>query len=175
MPLLDTCPAVDTIHINWVGNVTAHLNWMDVGPLYRIALTGDKGTSKLDYSTLPKWSYLNELIPGEIYTVEVTTICAAGDTAAPSSLNFKKEHTGISTYSEQENLTVYPNPGSGVFNVSSGSILESVEVMDLSGKLVYSGQPKDRKFCFTLSAESGIYLMRITTNSGVYVRNLLKN
>ncbi len=65
-----------------------------------------------------------------------------------------------------ENLTITPNPSSGILNFSKELKNERIELFSLTGKKIY-----DRKVnninSISLNLESGIYLMKISNNKRV--------
>ena len=73
-------------------------------------------------------------------------------------------------------ITVYPNPSSGKFTISSKSAISSVEVYNLLGELVYS----DCKFSGQKSIEldlsnrsKGVYVIRIFIGKEIYNTKLV--
>mgnify|MGYP002784858481 CR=1 FL=1 len=76
-------------------------------------------------------------------------------------------------------ISLYPNPSAGKFNVSFKDPQSSVslKVYDITGKLVVSKNYKSAKqFSFSLdSFPRGVYLSEIVTPSGSYTNKLVKN
>lgn len=72
-------------------------------------------------------------------------------------------------------LTVYPNPAQDVFFIDSGSAtIESVELFDLSGKLMpLQKTSRDQKTIFVEEDWTGSFLLRVKTNQGTAVRRLV--
>ncbi len=80
---------------------------------------------------------------------------------------------------ELKNITVYPNPSNGIFNISLGDIEPtSIEVYDLTGKIIVS--KKDVKiYNFETSidlsnASQGIYFFKINSNNQNIVKRIIK-
>ena len=77
---------------------------------------------------------------------------------------------------ELDKLTAFPNPSSDYWNISAeNSIISSVDVFDLKGQLILSTNPNQNNV--TINGETfhtGIYVAKITTNSGMQMVKLLK-
>ncbi|MCC6818351.1 MAG: T9SS type A sorting domain-containing protein [Bacteroidia bacterium] len=75
-----------------------------------------------------------------------------------------------------EALTVYPNPVIDVIHINHPEIISGmIELIDISGRIVYSasvieGQPIDIS-----NLESGIYTIRLTGENGVAIKQFIKN
>jgi len=76
---------------------------------------------------------------------------------------------GIDERDPRGNLTIYPNPASNWFTLTSADAEVSgsnVEVMDATGKLVLEIQNFQRQAIQTDSFEAGVYLVKVTTSEG---------
>lgn len=77
---------------------------------------------------------------------------------------------------EKANFSVYPNPTTKFWNISTNSQkILSVEVFDMAGKSVITKQPESlttRIDCSSLSA--GIYIMKINTDNETTTQRLIK-
>lgn len=92
-----------------------------------------------------------------IYTYTDTAGCIGRDT----SVITVNSCTGIEQLGGT-NVSVYPNPGNGVFTVELGVTPDLVVVTDLAGREVYRGVPSDRKFAVDLSTgQAGAYSLSI--------------
>ena len=61
-------------------------------------------------------------------------------------------------------LSVYPNPTNGEVNIVSKSNVKSVQLMDMNGKLIKNFS--SAKQLNISSVESGVYLLKVTTEDG---------
>ena len=80
----------------------------------------------------------------------------------------------LDAINEQENssVTLYPNPTKGKFTVE-GEGLSHVTVYNTIGQMVYDADCEGNSAIINLnSAESGIYMVRITTETGVITKRL---
>lgn len=80
----------------------------------------------------------------------------------------------------EADLTVYPNPGTGLYNVILPSSLRRdnrMEVFDLSGRRILSDQNTETSGGNLIDLSdvgSGLYLLRVETSKGVLERRLIK-
>ena len=63
-------------------------------------------------------------------------------------------------------ITIYPNPSTGIVNISNKEKISSVEVYDAAGKLLQKAQPNTDKTQIDLSGKKGVYMIKATSNSG---------
>ena len=74
-------------------------------------------------------------------------------------------------------VRVYPNPSSGVLNVESGSQIRKVEVFNVLGETVQTGQSVSGQKAVIRFGEvsNGVYLVKVTTDQGVVTRRITVN
>ncbi|TVQ16906.1 MAG: T9SS C-terminal target domain-containing protein [Bacteroidetes bacterium] len=73
---------------------------------------------------------------------------------------------------ETSKLTIHPNPASSSFTVSSGNLIRSIEIMDLTGRRVFQTPVSDTQVSINTSLPKGLYLVKVYTESGAEVRKL---
>lgn len=83
--------------------------------------------------------------------------------------------TGLENYSFNNVISIYPNPSTGILDVSSPETIQSIEVLDMNGKTVYeSGRLQAMDTRVDLSGfAKGIYPIRIITERGVSVQKIV--
>lgn len=74
---------------------------------------------------------------------------------------------GITEEEELNNVTVYPNPVKRGANIELTAAFESVVVYNIFGEVIYSGTSLE-----PINA-AGVYLLKIETNEGVFVKRLV--
>jgi len=78
----------------------------------------------------------------------------------------------------EQSLTLYPNPAGEVLNIaaSNGIVINSLQVYDLSGKLVIDLQGRqDSMLIQSLHhLNSGLYFARVNTSKGLWTKQFLK-
>jgi len=90
-----------------------------------------------------------------------------------TTYNFNSE-LGVSEL-EME-VSVYPNPTSERVQISAALTIESVELMDLSGKsLVKQACTSDKTELNIGSLSNGIYLLHVATSKGIISKRIVKN
>lgn len=70
-------------------------------------------------------------------------------------------------------ITIYPNPSTGIVNISNKEKISSLEVYDAAGKLLQKGQPNIDKTQIDLSGKKGVYMIKATSNSGSDAQNVI--
>ncbi len=81
------------------------------------------------------------------------------------------ETTAISETGDKEHISVYPNPGSGIYTID-GENIEAFEIRNSAVQLVLksSGNTIDIS-----DQPDGVYLLTVTTNSTKKTYRLIKN
>lgn len=73
-------------------------------------------------------------------------------------------------------VKVYPNPTQSVWNFSSESDMESIEIIDISGKKVLTVTPKNKQTVINVSGlGNGLYFAKISKGNSSSTVKLLKN
>ena len=104
-----------------------------------------------------------------------------GDSYEVTALNYRNQEsdsTFVSTinYLDQPEVRIFPNPTRGLVQVEvDGSEIRKLVVFDVSGKRVLFQKPAAQvAFLDLTSFVSGVYLIRVQTESGVLSRRILK-
>lgn len=69
-------------------------------------------------------------------------------------------------------LNLFPNPARDIFNIHAEAMIRNVVIADLTGKIVYSDVINDTQTQIRNTFEAGMYIVRIYTDEGVFVRKL---
>jgi hypothetical protein len=78
--------------------------------------------------------------------------------------------------SQDESITVYPNPGSGKFAISSDTPVSSLEIYNMFGETIYTDYSLNPQTSFTidLSGQSkGVYFAKIQAGTKVISRKIM--
>lgn len=87
---------------------------------------------------------------------------------------FEANSTEISEYQESQEVLVYPNPSGGNFELKSTSIIESLEIFDLSGRMVYSETPDRNVVSIDIQGQAkGMYLLKARSKTGIHTQQIL--
>ncbi len=157
------------------------------GKTYLVRLNGYADVTK--YS----WSYSR---PGVTFLKAITTENEVNVTFAPEAvgkgiLTVNLDHVCGNRAVTQEiqvnypvgidevgagKVRIYPNPVADVLNVTSDkSEVTNLEITDVNGRLVYKVQPKVTEYSLNVSHwPKGVYLVKITTESGTSVYKVVK-
>ncbi|UCH15030.1 MAG: T9SS type A sorting domain-containing protein [Bacteroidales bacterium] len=85
--------------------------------------------------------------------------------------------TNVIVLNNEGNLFVYPNPVTGKLSVSSNNIITGLEIIDLTGKIVFSRNyiPGSMKISVDIShINKGIYFIKSFSYNKSYVGRILK-
>lgn len=69
-------------------------------------------------------------------------------------------------------ITVFPNPSNGIINIKSETDIQSISIMDFTGKVVLSKNQVSTIDIYSL--ETGIYFLEINTKERRYIRKVIK-
>ncbi len=91
------------------------------------------------------------------------------------------EFVGIESL-QQNTVSVYPNPSNGIFNLEisarpSSVSSTNVSITDITGKIVYNQQLRSNKEQIIIDISTqvkGIYLLKIQTETSVYIEKIIR-
>lgn len=81
---------------------------------------------------------------------------------------------GVEEIIENE-LNVYPNPSNGIINIENPTLIQSLEVYDFQGKLVFTQELNSFQTSLIVDLANGNYLLSVKTNNGTFRENILIN
>jgi len=84
---------------------------------------------------------------------------------------------GINEAIEGEDIIIYPNPTTGAFKVQEfkSSRVQSVEIFDVYGRKIQSFTPSVLQSINISGFSSGIYFIKISTETGIITKKIIKN
>jgi len=119
---------------------------------------------------------LNNLAPNTGYSYKAF-IKFEGTVMYGEEVYFTTTDVGVQDYLEQK-LTLYPNPVVDMVSVAIGddnSRITGVEVYNVYGQLINAIVPEENPMRINVSGwADGMYLVRITTDSGVVTKSFVK-
>lgn len=75
-----------------------------------------------------------------------------------------------------KNLNIYPNPTNKDWNIASKEIIESIEILDVLGKIIFNSNVKSENITIdTTQFNSGIYFAKISLGNSIQTIKLIKN
>lgn len=126
---------------------------------------GDGGTSTLA-NPEHNYNWGNPSSP-PVYTVSLTITNDCGTNSTTKSYTI--DVLGVETTENNLGYSVYPNPTSGIWNVSFAQSVESVsvEVIDIAGRIVLTSENANSTLIQVdgSSLPSGNYILKVTTNN----------
>ena len=79
---------------------------------------------------------------------------------------------------ENNSLTVFPNPSSGIFNIQANNSIEnvSITVSDLNGRIVHQSKAENlqNKTIDLIQLQSGVYILNLSNSTYNYAQKLVK-
>lgn len=79
-------------------------------------------------------------------------------------------------YEKDNSVKVYPNPSGGIVSITAASMIKSIQLYDIQGRLLQVKTGDSVSSAIDISSrQNGIYILKITTESGVKVEKLIKN
>lgn len=78
-------------------------------------------------------------------------------------------------FDHDNSIKVYPNPTNAIININCNSIIESIEIYDIQGRLLETDFANDNKVSLDISGKSnGVYFIKITSDKGSKVEKIVK-
>lgn len=72
-------------------------------------------------------------------------------------------------------ITIYPNPSRDVVNIEASSVINSVQVYDIQGRLLMTHLATDLKTSIDIADKAdGVYFFKINSNKGIKVEKIIK-
>lgn len=151
---------------------------------YHIPLNGYAGQvniyTRVLYQTLPP-DFLTEMFSLSTAPIDTFKMMYQSSTNNPiyvhgdSILNLNL-NVGL-TQTEINDILLYPNPVSNglVYIKTNNDVIKSIEVVDLSGRLVETSviSPTSSYSIISLPQKSGTYIVRITTDRGTWLKKVV--
>lgn len=120
---------------------------------------------------------LTDLEENTEYQVRIQAACE-GDMRSDwtSPINFTTTPDGVNEYVMDEAVSLYPNPTNNQCTIHHAqSIIHSVSLYDVYGKLLYAVSVNDSNATLDLSQYAdGVYFVRVATDNGVVTKRVVK-
>ncbi|MBK9592503.1 MAG: S8 family serine peptidase [Crocinitomicaceae bacterium] len=71
-------------------------------------------------------------------------------------------------------LNVYPNPATNQIQITCSEPIQSIQILDYSGKHILHASPSETNLISVDGLASGIYFVRVETASGIYLAKFIK-
>ncbi|MCQ2276827.1 MAG: fibronectin type III domain-containing protein [Bacteroidales bacterium] len=178
--VLDTCDAPSNLTVSDIHNHDVTLSWTENGSAtswtiyYRVHGNEAAAWNQQTVTTNPYT--LTNLEGNTEYDYQVVANCADGETSEPSDIVTERTtNVGVEDY-EASNIDVYPNPTTGMVQVSSSKFqVSGVDVYDVYGKLLNTLSACGNEVEVNLGDyAAGVYFLHISSEDGVVTKRIVK-
>jgi hypothetical protein len=84
--------------------------------------------------------------------------------------------TSSETFVTEDDILIYPNPVGDILNINSGFDIKSITLFDIYGRQLSSVRTGGNSYELDMEQFSGgLYILRIVTSQGTYVRKIIKD
>ena len=91
-----------------------------------------------------------------------------------TTLKYSSTTTGIQNSTGHEfNVDIYPNPANDVLTVTTGNVIHSIMITNLTGQVIYNNEINSGQVNINTSGfDNGIYLLTVHTKNGIFTRKI---
>lgn len=178
--IVDTCDAPSNLTVSDIHNHDVTLSWTENGTAtswtiyYRVH--GNEAAAWSQQMVTANPYTLTNLEGYTEYDYQVVANCTDGETSEPSDIVTERTtNVGVEDY-EVSNIDVYPNPTTGMVQVSSSKFqVSGVDVYDVYGKLLNTLSAGGNEAEVNLGEyAAGVYFLRVSTENGVVTKRIVK-
>jgi peptidyl-prolyl cis-trans isomerase B (cyclophilin B) len=167
----DTVPNAPALVTPLSGSLVASpaktLKWAAVSDaiIYHLDVSTDSLFTTLfksiDVATLT--NVVTGMTGGTTYYWRVRTNNGGHFSSYSSTWHFRITSTGVESYDETPKIIVSPNPGNGLFTFSNLEKDNTIQILDIAGRVIYTGVSKNDVCIVNLSEKAkGVYFYRVT-------------
>jgi hypothetical protein len=81
----------------------------------------------------------------------------------------------LNNFGKLSGINIFPNPTNGLVKISNTSMIQSIKVIDATGRVIIEKEPEAEEVSVDLSKYSnGTYTMEVTLTEGVIRRKVIK-
>ncbi len=89
------------------------------------------------------------------------------------AFNFSYNNNAVSLNDyELNNITIIPNPNSGLFSIETSMPIKSIQLYDINGKIVYSNNTTNNNQVDASHLTNGIYFIKIESDSNIIYKKI---
>ena len=151
-------------------NVTANLDHFNI---YRHILVVKEAEliAEVPFTGANSYEYFDNVNEQGDYEYEISAVFVRGDEQCESETEGVGNLLVTSVKENAANINIYPNPTNGMLNIESQSTMH-ISVSNLLGQKLQETTAEGSTTLDLSRFESGMYLIRIETESGVTVKNV---
>lgn len=133
-----------------------------------VSWTWDFGDGNLSNTQNPIHTYNSE-------TTYNVTLCVKSDRNCESCKTITIAAVGINDVFNNTSISLFPNPGTGVFNLQASNFMSSITILNLSGQVVSNFIADSESYSFDISnLAQGVYIVQVEIEGKVYMLKLIK-
>ncbi len=88
--------------------------------------------------------------------------------------NYLQGTSSIQQPNLSDQIAIFPNPlGGNVLNIESEDLIHQAQLLDLSGRPIWSGAPVSNQITFQNALPGGLYLLQLYGEQNIYVKKLV--
>lgn len=81
----------------------------------------------------------------------------------------------VGEHNQDRSISVYPNPASGVVNVTASGNIQTLELYDIQGRLLQTALRNEPSVSIDISGkQTGVYFLKVTSDKGSAVQKIVK-
>ncbi|HSI90305.1 MAG TPA: T9SS type A sorting domain-containing protein [Adhaeribacter sp.] len=159
-------------------NFRVTVNGQQIGDTYRPPFDPSNPATPITWQRirvdLTAYKHLSNVEIGLESSVKEEFANATGPANLIDNLILSRRVTGLKDNVLQSQISVYPNPSAGIFNVTAPNGKYTIEVADLTGRTILKQNANGTSARLNLSeAAKGIYLMKITSEGSIATKRLV--
>ena len=89
------------------------------------------------------------------------------------NINLSDKTVGVSQIADPQQLSIYPNPASGIFQVRSGIKIQGIEIYNMVGEKIYSAQWLNNGVIDISSQPAGVYFLKTRSENGAVTKKIV--
>lgn len=130
-----------------------------------------KDKTGVDYVT-ENFPYVNKILSSMYYDYDIST--ASYDLSSKVTYNYQEQLVLDKTSFEINKITLYPNPANAVVNIKIDQEINSISIVDISGRTTAIKPVSETSFDVSNLA-NGVYFIEIKTATGIFREKFIKN
>ncbi len=155
-------------------NLEATVDGHDVALTWGASADAVKYVVKRDGETMGEattTSYTDNVEVGGTYKYQVYAVSAGGSMSAPATLMVNVEFLGVEE-NQNVNMSVYPNPASGVLNIVTNVNNYEYQIINSIGQVVVSGNANG-KTAVDVNGLNGVYFLRVIADGDARIEKIV--
>lgn len=163
---LSTSPTVVALNSNY-----GAVSLSELEEVFSLDFALEDFTLKTEGTCEQVWEESSELEEENAITPDVPTQVA--ESVLENKEYARENHENL--LAPNYEFSVFPNPNEGRFTIRTDYLMVDVIILDLSGKVVFEGVVEDGDQIDLSDHPTGVYIMKVTTETDNFIRRVVKN